>query len=223
VYFFTVLFIVVFFAIPLPYYSVSPGTAIPLSDEPGHFFVVSSNVAMNRYAVWLGLTDNAFRTSPFIALLSLTSPNADLVPFPENYTFTSEQVKAYHDAEQEAGQVVARSVASAYLGKNLSANISLGVSGSSGSFILALELIQRFGETDLVQGRRIAGSGDLDKNGTILAIGHARQKAIAAHQAGMDLLLLPAGTELADPLVPTLFVTNVSDAIRQLETQEILS
>jgi hypothetical protein len=108
VYFFTVLFIVVFFAIPLPYYSVSPGTAIPLSDEPGHFFVVSSNVAMNRYAVWLGLTDNAFRTSPFIALLSLTSPNADLVPFPENYTFTSEQVKAYHDAEQEAGQVVAR-------------------------------------------------------------------------------------------------------------------
>lgn len=63
-------------------------------------------------------------------------------------------------------------------------------SGGSAGFMLALAIVNRFG--DLTHGYTIAGTGTIAPNGDIGPIGGARFKVLGARRAGVAYFLVPA-------------------------------
>jgi len=67
-----------------------------------------------------------------------------------------------------------------------------GVVGPSAGLAFALDIFNELGKTDLVHGRKIVATGELDLNGGVHDIGGIKQKAISARQAHADLFLVPS-------------------------------
>ena len=220
----TLLFIFLFFVLPLPYYSISPGTLVDMGEvvdagqDREHFYAVSVNVYVNRYAQLFGVTRNTFKVNPLIFLVSKLRKDADLFRIPKGYNLSSEQIIAFHDEEQAKSEELALRLALDELGlSGREVDISFGeLSGSSRGLMLALELVQQLGDKDLIQGLKIAGSGELDENGTVVAVGNTRQKVITAEREGVDLLILPLA-ERVETNIEVVYVTNLSDAISRLD------
>jgi PDZ domain-containing protein len=59
--------------------------------------------------------------------------------------------------------------------------------------MFALGIIDKVGKNDLTGGRFIAGTGTIDVNGKVGAIGGIQLKMIAARKAGATVFLAPAG------------------------------
>ena len=71
--------------------------------------------------------------------------------------------------------------------------IDLGsVGGPSAGLPFALEIARQLGR-NVTHGCRIAATGELALDGTVLPIGGIKQKAIGARRAHVDYLLVPAG------------------------------
>ena len=64
--------------------------------------------------------------------------------------------------------------------------------GPSGGMIFTLAIIEMLTKENLLQGRSIAGTGTIEKDGSIGAIGGIEEKILAAKRAGADLFLAPA-------------------------------
>jgi PDZ domain-containing protein len=58
--------------------------------------------------------------------------------------------------------------------------------------MFALGILDKVGTTNLTQGRFIAGTGTIDADGTVGAIGGIQLKMIAARRAGASVFLAPA-------------------------------
>lgn len=65
-----------------------------------------------------------------------------------------------------------------------------GIGGPSAGLAFALDIVDELGE-DIDRGRTIVATGELALDGTVLAIGGAKQKAIGARDAGADIFLVP--------------------------------
>lgn len=65
--------------------------------------------------------------------------------------------------------------------------------GPSAGLMLALTATDLLLEEDLADGRRIAGTGTVDLDGRVGSVGGVEQKARAAVEAQVDLLLVPIG------------------------------
>ena len=63
--------------------------------------------------------------------------------------------------------------------------------GPSAGLMFALGIIQRLSRTDITHGCRVAGTGTIDYSGAVGAIGGAKQKVIAANNAGARYFLVP--------------------------------
>src|SRR5450631_1797812 len=73
-------------------------------------------------------------------------------------------------------------------------NISIGNSGGpSAGMMFALGIIDRLTGMDLVDGKVIAGTGEISPNGAVSAIGGIQQKMVGARDAGATVFLAPAG------------------------------
>lgn len=102
-------------------------------------------------------------------------------------------------------------------------DIDLGdVGGPSAGLAFALEVARKLGRP-VAPGCRIAASGELALDGSVLPVGGVGQKTIGARRTGVDLFLVPAG-ENADeasgnagrlPVVP---VETYQQALRRLTT-----
>ena len=68
-----------------------------------------------------------------------------------------------------------------------------GVGGPSAGLAFALDLMEEFGR-DVDRGYKVAATGELDLDGSVLPIGALKQKTIGARQAGVDVFLVPAGS-----------------------------
>jgi PDZ domain-containing protein len=68
-----------------------------------------------------------------------------------------------------------------------------GVGGPSAGLAFALDLMEELGP-DIDRGYKVAATGELDLNGSVLPIGAVKQKTIGARQAGVDVFLVPAGS-----------------------------
>jgi Lon-like protease len=79
------------------------------------------------------------------------------------------------------------------------------VGGPSAGLAFSLALIDELTPGELTGGRVVAVTGQIALDGTVLPIGGAAQKAVAAREAGADLMLVPAPTENTD---------NYADALR---------
>ena len=66
------------------------------------------------------------------------------------------------------------------------------VGGPSAGLAFALEVLEETGH-DVLRGHKVAATGELRPDGSVLPIGGIRQKTIGARQAGVDAFLVPAG------------------------------
>lgn len=71
--------------------------------------------------------------------------------------------------------------------------------GPSAGLMFALGIIQRLSPSDITHGCKVAGTGTIDFNGTVGAIGGAKQKIIAANNAGAKYFFVPDVKENRDP------------------------
>jgi Lon-like protease len=74
-----------------------------------------------------------------------------------------------------------------------------GIGGPSAGLAFALEIYRSLSpDRGLLEGHKIAATGELELSGRVLPIGGARQKAIGAIDAGADTFLVPAGANAHD-------------------------
>ena len=77
-------------------------------------------------------------------------------------------------------------------------DIDLGsVGGPSAGLPFALEIADQLGR-DVTHGCRIAATGELAIDGTVLSVGGLRQKTIGARQADVDVFVVPEGDNAAE-------------------------
>ena len=102
-------------------------------------------------------------------------------------------------------------------------DIDLGsVGGPSAGLPFALEIADQLGR-DVTHGCRIAATGELALDGTVLSVGGLQQKTIGARQADVDVFVVPAGTNAAEARrhagdLEVLPVESFQQALRQLAT-----
>jgi PDZ domain-containing protein len=71
--------------------------------------------------------------------------------------------------------------------------IDLGqVGGPSAGLAFALDVAEELGH-DIDRGRKVAASGELCLDGTVVGVGGLKQKTIGARRAGVDVFLVPVG------------------------------
>lgn len=93
------------------------------------------------------------------------------------------------------------------------------VGGPSAGLAYALVIVDMLDQTDDVRSRAIAATGTIAADGTIGEVGGTHEKAIAAHDAGADLLIVPT-SEVGDTDLDELEVrgaTTLDEAVRVLE------
>jgi Lon-like protease len=97
-----------------------------------------------------------------------------------------------------------------------------GVGGPSAGLAFALDILQELGHP-VSRGHRIAATGELALDGTVLPIGGVKQKTLGVRQAGVDVFLVPAGENAREArryahgirIIP---VKNFPQALRALKT-----
>lgn len=67
------------------------------------------------------------------------------------------------------------------------------VGGPSAGMMFALGIIDKLTDTNLTGGRVVAGTGTIDSNGNVGAIGGIQMKTIGAREAGATVFLAPSG------------------------------
>lgn len=96
----------------------------------------------------------------------------------------------------------ARSVVGIFVGEEggivgklpLKVNIDTsGVGGPSAGLAFALDLMELFGK-NVDRGYHVAATGELELDGTVVPIGAVKQKTIGAREAGVDVFLVPSGS-----------------------------
>lgn len=65
------------------------------------------------------------------------------------------------------------------------------IGGPSAGLMFALAIVQRLERHDLAKGCQVAGTGEITWDGSVLPIGGARQKVVAAQNAGARYFLVP--------------------------------
>ena len=72
-----------------------------------------------------------------------------------------------------------------------------GVGGPSAGLAFALDLMEQFGR-NVDRGYKVAATGELALDGSVLPIGAVKQKTIGAREAGVDVFLVPAGDNVRE-------------------------
>jgi Lon-like protease len=73
------------------------------------------------------------------------------------------------------------------------------IGGPSAGLMIGLTVYDLLAEEDLLAGRRVAGTGSLDADGSVGTVGGVREKMAAAVEFGADIVLVP-GAQLDDAL-----------------------
>ncbi len=98
-------------------------------------------------------------------------------------------------------------------------------SGPSGGLITTLEIYNQLTKSDLTKGRKIAGTGTIESDGSIGEIGGVEYKLLGASEDKVDLFLVPEGN-YKDALkykkkhklnIKLVKVKNIEDAINKLK------
>ena len=116
-------------------------------------------------------------------------------------TSTEKEIKA-SKKEMDTSQNIALTAARGHLAKRFpevdlsqvsdsTVKVSLkNTGGPSGGLIFALGIVELFTPTDILQGRKIAGTGTISANGEVGPIGGVVEKIIGAKKVGAELLFV---------------------------------
>lgn len=97
------------------------------------------------------------------------------------------------------------------------------IGGPSAGLAFALDVLEELGR-DIDHGCKVAATGELELDGSVLPIGGVKQKTIGVRRAGVDVFLVPAGDnakearKYAGPL-KVIPVESFRQALRALSTQ----
>ena len=97
-----------------------------------------------------------------------------------------------------------------------------GVGGPSAGLMFALGIVDRLEAANLTGGKTIAGTGEIEPDGTVDPIGGIQQKLVGARRSGATTFLVPtANCAEASQAVPAglrlVKVTSLSQAIKALD------
>lgn len=97
-----------------------------------------------------------------------------------------------------------------------------GIGGPSAGMMLTLEIMNQLTPDDMTGGRVIAGTGTIDPEGNVGAIGGMHQKTYGAIDSGAEVLLVPVlnyneAVAAADGRIEVVAVTTLDDALKYLE------
>ncbi len=96
------------------------------------------------------------------------------------------------------------------------------IGGPSDGLALALGFIDTLGGGHLTGGLKVAATGQIEPDGSVVEIGGAAQKAVAVRQAGAQVFLVPPGNykeaKSAAGNVKVFAVASLSQALRDLES-----
>lgn len=101
-----------------------------------------------------------------------------------------------------------------------------GESGPSGGLISALDIYDKITKGDLTKGLKIAGTGEIDKDGNIGTIGGVKYKLIGADKEKADIFLVPNGENYKECVkvakeedldIKIIGVSTLNEAIKELE------
>ena len=100
---------------------------------------------------------------------------------------------------------------------------SENIGGPSAGLMFALQIIDLLTEDDLTSGNRIAGTGTIDQDGIVGAIGGIQQKVYGAIDAGAGYVLVPAANyddaiAAAGDDIVIVRVEHIDDALTFLDT-----
>ena len=99
-------------------------------------------------------------------------------------------------------------------------------SGPSGGLITTLEIYNQLTKKDITKGKKIAGTGTIEEDGTIGQIGGIEHKILGANSAKADLFLVPSGQNYKDAVkykkdknlkIKLIEVKSIEDALEKLE------
>ena len=99
-------------------------------------------------------------------------------------------------------------------------------SGPSGGLITALEIYNQLTSDDLTKGKKIAGTGTIEEDGTIGEIGGVEYKLLGASKDNTDIFLVPDGNNYKDAVkykkkhnlkIKIIKVKNIEDIIEKLK------
>jgi len=80
----------------------------------------------------------------------------------------------------------------------IAVHIDLGqVGGPSAGLAFGLDVVEELGH-DVDRGHKVAASGEICADGTVVPVGGLKQKTIGARRAGVDVFLVPAGENTAE-------------------------
>jgi Lon-like protease len=136
-------------------------------------------------------------------------------------TATIETVPDPQDPKQALVGISARDDLRVKLPVKVSINAD-GVGGPSAGLAFALDILQELGH-NITHGHRVAATGELALDGTVLPIGGVKQKTLGVRAAGVDVFLVPAGENAQEArryadgirIIP---VKNFPQALRALQT-----
>jgi PDZ domain-containing protein len=100
---------------------------------------------------------------------------------------------------------------------------SRNIGGPSAGMMFTLEIMDELTPTDLTDGHRIAGTGTIDQDGVVGAIGGVRQKVYGAIDAGAEYVLVPTdnyddAVDAAGDDIGVVAVGTIDDALGFLDT-----
>lgn len=81
-----------------------------------------------------------------------------------------------------------------YFKTAVSPNVSFSISnigGPSAGLMMAIDIYDQLNHKDLAKGRKIAGTGTIDRNGNVGPIGGIEEKIVGANQSGTDIFFAP--------------------------------
>ena len=99
-------------------------------------------------------------------------------------------------------------------------------SGPSGGLITTLEIYNQLTKKDLTHGKKIAGTGTIEVDGTIGQIGGIKHKIIGAEADDAEYFLAPSGKNYEEAKayikenklnIKLIEVKSIEDAIKKLE------
>jgi PDZ domain-containing protein len=99
------------------------------------------------------------------------------------------------------------------------------IGGPSAGLMVGLTVYDLLAEEDLLRGRRVAGTGTLDVDGVVGAVGGVPEKTLAAIAAGYDVLLVPmadapAAQRLASGRITVIGASTLDEAIDRLRRRD---
>ena len=202
--FFTLFLLVPIFA-PMNFVVLQPGNGTGLfpkvlTVKSSDFQIYKPNGQMYLLAIWVSTPDTKVLGAEVLGCWV----RADCVVFPRSViykrTSTSSSESAQSRKEMKDSQSDALTATKNLMSKRYPTIDTTGVrdslitvnlpntGGPSGGLIFSLGLLELLTPEDLLQGRKIAGSGTISADGSVGAIGGIAEKLISAKKTGATIL-----------------------------------